>query len=250
MKVFTDNIIWLMGSLHSAFLAEIREISEKDQNEDDRILSIGAGYRQPIKPHMKFEYPDPDIQEDLYQLMKYACGEVCTPEHHDKVMKIWTTFLEPVLGIPSHSSVGDIKDTVNNDSAKRLADFAEGNDIPVGDAALENCKSSDMSKTRGGNIPTEQSRSSRMPMGHVKNRVENGGSPSAVNSTRKIDISCNATQNGVMRTETSMIPAMSGTSKRSDFFEQVTPSATGEKSINEENSSDLQNGFIFYLFFR
>lgn len=224
-----------MVSLHSAFLAEIRELSEKDQNEDEKILSISAGYRQPIKPHMKFEYPDPDIQEDLYQLMTYTCGEVCTPEQHDKVMKIWTTFIEPVFGIPSRPGVEDTKDTVKNDSAKRLANFGERNSIPVGEAAPKNCRSSDMSKTGAENTQTEQSRCIRMPVGHGDNEVKNGGSPSADNAACEIDVSCNATQNGVMRTDASV--------KQAGVFEQVTPIATGEKNINVENGADLQNVF-------
>ena len=208
-------------------------MSEKDQNEDERILSISGGYKQPIKPHMKFEYPDPDIQEDLYQLMKYACGEVCTPEQHDKVMKIWTTFIEPVFSIPSRSSVEDMKETVNNDSAKTLANFGEGNGIPVGEAA------SNMSKTGVDNIPTEEPRCSRILMGHGDNGVKNCGSPNADNAACEIDISSNATQNGVMRTESSIIPAISGTSKQAGFFEQVTPNSTGEKNINMENGAYL-----------
>ncbi|XP_042010268.1 paired amphipathic helix protein Sin3-like 3 isoform X2 [Salvia splendens] len=219
-----------------AFLAEIREMSEKDQNEDEKILSISGGYKQPIKPHMKFEYPDPDIQEDLYQLMKYACGEVCTPEQHDKVMKIWTTFIEPVFSIPSRPSVEDMKETVNNDSAKTLANFGEGNVIPVGEAA------SNMSKTGGDNIPTEEPRCSRILMGHGDNGVKNCGSPNADNAACEIDISCNATQNGVLHTDSSIIPAMSGTSKQAGFFEQVTPNSTGEKNINLENGSSSAIG--------
>ncbi|XP_042006838.1 paired amphipathic helix protein Sin3-like 3 isoform X1 [Salvia splendens] len=219
-----------------AFLAEIREMSEKDQNEDEKILSISGGYKQPIKPHMKFEYPDPDIQEDLYQLMKYACGEVCTPEQHDKVMKIWTTFIEPVFSIPSRLSVEDMKETVNNDSAKTLANLGEGNGIPVGEAA------SNMSKTGGDNIPTEEPRCSGILMGHGDNGVKNCGSPNADNAACEIDISRNATQNGVMRTDSSIMPAISGTSKQAGFFEQVTPNSTGEKNINLENGSSSAIG--------
>ncbi|KAL1556710.1 paired amphipathic helix protein Sin3-like 3 isoform X1 [Salvia divinorum] len=219
-----------------AFLAEIREMSEKDQNEDEKILWISAGYRQPIKPHMKFEYPDPDIQEDLYQLMKYACGEVCTPEQHDKVMKIWTTFIEPVFSIPSRPSVEDMKETVNNDSAKSLANFGEGNGIPVGEAA------SYMSKTGGDNIPIEQSRCSRILMRHGDNGVKNCGSPKADNTACEIDITRNVTQNGVMRTDSSVKPAMSGTSKQAGFFELVTPNSTGEKNMNIENGSSSAIG--------
>lgn len=190
-----------MVYLHSAFLAEIRELSEKDQNEEEKILSIAAGYRQPTKPHMKFEYPDPDIQEDLYQLMKYACGEVCTPEQHDKVMKIWTTFIEPLFSISSR------QETANNDSAKRLADF-EGSSTPVGEVASDNSRSLDISKKGGENTPAEKSRCNRVLVRNGDYRVENGCSPSMDNAGCK----------------------------------QVTPIATGEKNMNEENGADSQKG--------
>lgn len=84
-----------------ALLAEIKEISEKKRKEDDVLLAVAAGNRRPIVPHLEFEYSDSEIHEELYQLIKYSCGEVCTTEQLDKVMKIWTTFLEPVLGVPS-----------------------------------------------------------------------------------------------------------------------------------------------------
>ncbi|KAL8532585.1 hypothetical protein ACS0TY_008973 [Phlomoides rotata] len=157
-----------------AFLAEIKEISEKDQNEDEKVFSIGAGYRQPIRPHMKFEYPDPDVQEDLYQLMKYTCGEVCTPEQRDKVMKIWTTFIEPVFGVPSHPSVDDVEDIdkVNNHAAKKLANSSDRNGNAVGEVASDS-KPSDISKI-GGNA-----------------------------TTCEVDKLCNATQNGMMQTDSS-----------------------------------------------
>ncbi|KAJ8451723.1 hypothetical protein Cgig2_018357 [Carnegiea gigantea] len=83
-----------------ALLAEVKEISEQKSKADDVLFAIAAGNRRPIIPHMEFEYPDMQIHEDLYQLMKYSCGEVCTAEQLDKVMKIWTTFLEPMLGVP------------------------------------------------------------------------------------------------------------------------------------------------------
>lgn len=99
-------------SRHSALLAEIKEMSGEDQNDEEMVCSVGARYRQPIIPHMKFDYTDPEIQQDLYQLMKYSCEEVCTPEQRDRVMKIWTTFLEPFLGLPSHLSAVDVEPQV------------------------------------------------------------------------------------------------------------------------------------------
>lgn len=159
-------------------MAEIRELSEKDQNEEEKILSISGGYRQPTKPHMKFEYPDPEIQEDLYQLMKYACGEVCTPEQHDKVMKIWTTFIEPLFSISSR------QETANDDSAKRLADI-EGSTTPLGEVASDNSRSLDISKKGGENTPTEKSRCNNSLIGNGNCGVENGCSPSVDNAAPK-----------------------------------------------------------------
>ncbi|KAK8486118.1 hypothetical protein V6N12_010322 [Hibiscus sabdariffa] len=58
----------------NALLAEIKEISEKKRGEDDVCLAIAAGNRRSIIPNMEFEYPDHEIHEDLYQLIKYSGG--------------------------------------------------------------------------------------------------------------------------------------------------------------------------------
>ncbi|EOA33276.1 hypothetical protein CARUB_v10019668mg [Capsella rubella] len=83
-----------------ALLAEIKEISEKKRAEDDALLALAAGNRRSISSNMSFDYPDPDLHEDLYQLIKYSCGEMCSTEQLDKVMKVWTEFLEPLFGVP------------------------------------------------------------------------------------------------------------------------------------------------------
>ncbi|KAH7832821.1 hypothetical protein Vadar_000280 [Vaccinium darrowii] len=91
-------------ALCSTLMAEIKEIKEKTQKVDDVVLAIaaGAGNRYPIIPRQEFDYPDNDTHEDLYKLIKYSCEEVCsTKEQLNKVMRLWTTFLEPMLGIPS-----------------------------------------------------------------------------------------------------------------------------------------------------
>ncbi|GMP39341.1 hypothetical protein CsSME_00010210 [Camellia sinensis var. sinensis] len=93
--------------------------------------------KQPIIPHMEFEYPDSDIHEDLYQLIKYSCGEICTSEQLDKVMKIWTTFLEPIIGVPCRpQGAEDAEDVVkakNQISQSGAASVGESNGSPVGD---------------------------------------------------------------------------------------------------------------------
>ncbi|KAL8150199.1 hypothetical protein V2J09_020007 [Rumex salicifolius] len=131
-----------------ALIAEIREISEQNLKDDDVLLAIAAGNRQPIIPHMEFSYVDPDIHEDLYQLIKYSCGEVCTTEQLDKVMKIWSTILEPVLGVPTRpQGAEDAEDVVNtkDQSSKRSGvNAAESPSIPDGSAT--NCMQADPSR--------------------------------------------------------------------------------------------------------
>ncbi|EPS70391.1 hypothetical protein M569_04367, partial [Genlisea aurea] len=94
-----------------ALLAEIKEMSENTLTEDEVAVFVGAGIKQPIRrPQLEFEYSDPDIHEDLYQLVKYSSGQICTPDQCDKVMKIWTRFLEPMLALPAHHSSGEKND--------------------------------------------------------------------------------------------------------------------------------------------
>lgn len=85
-----------------SLVAEIKEVKEKKQKEDDVLLSIAAGSRHPIIPNLEFEFADTEIHEDLYKLIKYSCEEVCSSkEQLNKVMRLWITFLEPMLGVPS-----------------------------------------------------------------------------------------------------------------------------------------------------
>ncbi|OMO52741.1 Paired amphipathic helix [Corchorus olitorius] len=84
-----------------SLVAEIKELKEKNQKEDDVLVASVAGHRQPLAPHVEYEYLDVDIHEDLYKLIEYSCEEMCsTKEQLNKVMRLWTTFLEPMLGVP------------------------------------------------------------------------------------------------------------------------------------------------------
>ncbi|CAN6801239.1 unnamed protein product [Brassica oleracea var. botrytis] len=89
------------NSSAKSLVAEIKELKEKTQNEDDILLSISAGYRQPINPNLDYEYFSRDIHEDLYKLVHFSCEELCsTKEQLNKVLRLWENFLEPVLGVP------------------------------------------------------------------------------------------------------------------------------------------------------
>ena len=96
-------------------LDKIKEISEKKREDDDVMLAIAVGNRRPIIPHMEFEYPDSGIHKDQYQLLKYSCLEVCITEQQDKVMKIWTTFLEPMLWVSCRPQGADDTEDVIKD---------------------------------------------------------------------------------------------------------------------------------------
>ncbi|GMP29098.1 hypothetical protein CsSME_00004361 [Camellia sinensis var. sinensis] len=83
-----------------SLVAEIKEIKEKMHRVDDVVLSMAAGSRHPICPNLEFEYSDTVIHEDLCKLIKYSCEELCTSkEQLNKVMRLWTTFLDPMLDV-------------------------------------------------------------------------------------------------------------------------------------------------------
>ncbi|CAH1417181.1 unnamed protein product [Lactuca virosa] len=82
-----------------ALLAEIKEISE-EKSRNENIYQHFTMKRQSSTPHQEFKYCDLDVHEDLYQLMKYYIPQNSTPEQFNKVMKIWTTFVEPMFNVP------------------------------------------------------------------------------------------------------------------------------------------------------
>ncbi|KAG7575603.1 Paired amphipathic helix [Arabidopsis thaliana x Arabidopsis arenosa] len=96
-----------------SLVAEIKELKEKSQNEDDVLLSISAGYRQPINPNLEYEYFNRAIHEDLYKLVQFSCEELCsTKEQLSKVLRLWENFLEAVLGVPPRDKGADLVEDV------------------------------------------------------------------------------------------------------------------------------------------
>ncbi|CAH8370516.1 unnamed protein product [Eruca vesicaria subsp. sativa] len=91
-----------------AMVAEIKDLKEKSQKEDDVPLSISAGYRQPIVPHFEYEYFDRSIHEDLFKLVQFSCEEICSSkEQISKVLRLWKNFLELMLGVPPRAKGPD-----------------------------------------------------------------------------------------------------------------------------------------------
>ncbi|KAF5443219.1 hypothetical protein F2P56_035794 [Juglans regia] len=234
-----------------ALLAEIKEISEKKRKEDDVLLAIAAGNRRPIIPNLEFEYPDPDIHEDLYQLIKYSCGEVCTTEQLDKVMKIWTTFLEPMLGVPSRpQGAEDTEDVVKakshavNNGAATVGetDLIAGG----GSATAMNPLHSNPSRNGDESIPPEQASSCRAWAVIGDNGVKEESPLDAAHIVRKSDTFCNP-PNGKVQINASMADEQSGVSKKHNSNERIVNSSTSlatgvEQSngrTNTENASGL-----------
>ncbi|KVI02470.1 Histone deacetylase interacting [Cynara cardunculus var. scolymus] len=135
------------SSLFLALVTEIKEIKEKGQKDDDVLLSIAAGSRHYIVPNLEFEFTDKDIHEDLLKLIKYSCEEICTTkEQLNKVLRLWTTFLEPILDVPSRpQNVDGAEDAeLSSHGAPKTASLRppEINGSPGADDATMNLKQS------------------------------------------------------------------------------------------------------------
>lgn len=120
-------------------MAEIKQFKENKQTEDDVLFVIAAGHRQPVIPHLEYGYSDSNIHEDLYKLVQYSCEEMCsTKDQLNKAMKLWTTFLEPMLSVPSRPSdvegaedAGKARHSVKNNSASSMVE-SDGSPGPDG----------------------------------------------------------------------------------------------------------------------
>lgn len=237
--------------MDSALLAEIKEISEKKRKEDDVLLAIAAGNRRPIIPNLEFEYPDPEIHEDLYQLVKYSCGEVCTTEQLDKVMKIWTTFLEPMLGVPTRPQAAeDTEDVVKakTHAGKNDSVSGESDGSPGGGATATGSKQLNSSRNGDESIQPEQSSSCRTWTVNGANGVKEESSLDIDRATCNGDTVCNTSQQGKGQSNASTTDETSGVSKQDDFNERlinsnVSPTGLEQSNgrTNLENSSGLQN---------
>ncbi|XP_076901837.1 paired amphipathic helix protein Sin3-like 2 [Bidens hawaiensis] len=94
-----------------SLVTEIKDIKEKNQKDKDLLLSVAAGSRHYVMPNYEFEFTDNDIHQDMLKLVKYSCDEMCTSkEQLNKVLRLWTTFLEPMLFAPSSHNSDSAKD--------------------------------------------------------------------------------------------------------------------------------------------
>ncbi|KAH9773551.1 HDAC interact domain-containing protein [Citrus sinensis] len=235
-----------------ALSAEIKEISEKKRKEDDVLLAIAAGNRRSIVPHLEFEYSDPDIHEDLYQLIKYSCGEMCTTEQLDKVMKIWTTFLEPMLGVPSRpQGAEDTEDVVKAKShtvKSRAASVGDSDGSPDGGAAAMTSKHSNPSRNGDESIPPEQSSSSRAWLPNGDHGIKEDVSVEADHNARKSDNFCDSSEQDKVQNNAAMADETSGISKQASTNERLigTNASIAAAADQSNGRTNIENtsGFI------
>ncbi|KAI5057749.1 hypothetical protein GOP47_0027764 [Adiantum capillus-veneris] len=122
-----------------ALLAEVKEISEKKQRDDDFILSIAAGNSQAYSSDLNFEYADKSVHDDLYRIIKYSADEMCsTMEQSDRVMKIWTAFLEPFFDVPARDQGAHDTEVAINVKLTKVK--AHGSDNGTDNSSLGNSK--------------------------------------------------------------------------------------------------------------
>ncbi|XP_031386160.1 paired amphipathic helix protein Sin3-like 4 isoform X2 [Punica granatum] len=221
-----------------ALLAEIKEISEKKRKEDDVLLAIAAGNRPTVTPDLEFEYADPDIHEDLYQLIKYSCAEVCSTEQVDKVMKIWNTFLEPMLGVPSRpQGAEDTEDVVKttNTQAGKGSPTSIGQSDGGGSSALNSRQMTNPSKNR--ELSQEQSTNCRNWSVNGENGELEDGSHNADHTSRKSPPSAKAQGSAVLTDDTSGVSRPSNSTASLVAVAEQSNGRTGT-----ENTSGLSTG--------
>lgn len=220
-----------------ALLAEIKEISEKKRKEDDVLLALAAVNRRPIVPNMEFEYVD-DIHEDLYQIIKYSCGEVCTSSDQvDRVMKIWTTFLEPMLGVPPRphgaEDTEDAAKTKTHAAKGGLTGVGESNGSPGNEGPAANTK-----QNNGyDNIASDQTNSLR---GRLANGdtvpAENGFHEAADRSVRRSDKNGNTSLHGRIQNNAHMADEMSGITVQPAPTERLVDNASAPTRAEQSHA--------------
>ncbi|XP_077217558.1 paired amphipathic helix protein Sin3-like 4 [Tasmannia lanceolata] len=198
-----------------ALLLEIKEINEKKRKEDDVLPAIAAGNRRPIIPNLEFEYTDLDIHEDLYRVFKYSCGEICTTiEQLDKVMRIWTTFLEPMLGIPPRphgaEDTGDVVKAKNHRVKSSVARIGESDGSPGPDGNINNSKQLNPVGNGEDSVIVEPASSCRARLVNGENVVKEDGFHDIDRLACRNDTFCGLPHHGKGHNNASMNDEMSG----------------------------------------
>ncbi|KAI8026788.1 Paired amphipathic helix protein Sin3-like 4 [Camellia lanceoleosa] len=173
---------------------------------------------------MEFEYHDSDIHEDLYHLVKYSCGEVCTTEQP------WNPFLKPMLGVPSRpKGAEDMEDVVkdkNHISQSGVTNVGESNSSPIGGTTVITTKKSNPSRNENESTPPEQSSSCRVWLINCDNGVKEDSPHDVDHTACKSDTLHNARQLGNVQSNTIVANETSRLSRQGTSNEQLVNSNT------------------------
>lgn len=198
------------------------------------LLALAAVNRRPIVPSMEFEYLDADIHADLYEIIKFSCKEVCTSSDQvDKVTKIWTTFLEPMLGVPPRpdraEDVDDAVKTKGHAAKGGLASVGESNGSPAADTSVANTKLTSIYDT----LPAEQGNLSRVRLANGNTTVTENGFHEADRPDRQSDRHISTPFHGRGQNTSHMADEMSGVTAQAAV--DVSIASRGEQSRTGAN---------------
>jgi paired amphipathic helix protein Sin3a len=164
---------------------------------------------------MSFEYVDSEIHEDLHKIIKYSCGEVCSSSDQlDKVMRIWTTFLEPILGVQPRTHGSEDPDLVKAKSRTTKSGLGGVGESNTGAGTV----------AKQGNGDDEQGPSSRARLANGIATDTQNGFHDADRTARRGEEPLNAALNGRLH---SAAPAA-----------DETPSISAQNMASTERSAD------------
>ncbi|TKY58570.1 Paired amphipathic helix protein Sin3 4 [Spatholobus suberectus] len=187
-----------------ALLAEIKEIREKKHKENDVLLAIAAGNRQPIIRHSEFVYPDAEIHED-------------GPEDTEDVVK------------------------VKNNSAKNGIAIAKGHGSPGVGSTIMNPKNLNTNRNGNESVLLEQSNSCKQWQTNGDNKVEEDNYLDSDRSAHKTETLASSTQLGKMHINASIPDEVSRANKQDHSIERLVNANVFLSSGKMEQSNRRTN---------
>lgn len=206
------------------------------------LLAIAAGNRRPIVPNMSFEYVDSEIHEDLHKIIKYSCGEVCnSSDQLDKVMRIWTTFLEPILGVQTRTHGSEDPDLVKAKSRTTKSGLVSIGESNTGAGIVPK---------HGNGDENEQGPSSRARLANGAVTDTQNGIHDADRAVRRGEEPSSAALNGRLHNTVSAADETPSTSAQNmAFIERSAENVAAVRVEQQKANLELTSGLFFDILF-
>eukprot|EP00898_Chlorokybus_atmophyticus_P000738 jgi/Chlat1/1665/Chrsp127S08674 len=106
-------------------IAEIKEVSERRRHDEDNLQNIAAiaANMQATTPDLLYEFLDPAVHEDIFQIIKFSADEILSQEQSEKVLSFWTEFMEVFYGVDRNAAAAR-SDSIPDQSNATRADAA------------------------------------------------------------------------------------------------------------------------------